>query len=165
VGGPLLRPAARGIILDDEDRVLLCRFEFSEEGVVVWATPGGGVEAGESPRHALRRELAEEIGLTVTGEPPHVWHQRVVAPGHAAGYDGIINDYFLIRTPHFSPSGSLSAHGAARRARRRVPLVDPYRTRRVRRQRRVRTPRPAHPAGRPARPRPTRSTTAAGSVT
>jgi 8-oxo-dGTP diphosphatase len=109
VGGPLLRPAARGIILDDEDRVLLCRFEFPKDGVVVWATPGGGVEPGESPRHALRRELAEEIGLTVTGEPPHVWHQRVVAPGHAAGYDGIINDYFLIRTPHFSPSGSLSA--------------------------------------------------------
>lgn len=75
----------------------------------MWATPGGGVEPGESPRHALRRELDEEIGLAVTGQPPHVWHQRVVAPGHAAGYDGVINDYFLIRTPHFSPSGSLSA--------------------------------------------------------
>jgi ADP-ribose pyrophosphatase YjhB (NUDIX family) len=109
VAGPLLRPAARAIILDDDDRVLLCRFEFADEAVVVWAAPGGGVEPGESPRHALRRELDEEIGLKVTGEPPHVWHQRVVAPGHAAGYDGVINDYFLIRTPHFSPSGKLTA--------------------------------------------------------
>lgn len=106
--GPLLRPAARGLILNEEDRLLLCRMSFPDGGVVVWAAPGGGVEPDESPRHALRRELDEEIGLAVTGEPPHVWHQQVVEPGHAAGYDGVINDYFLIRTPHFCPSGSLS---------------------------------------------------------
>jgi ADP-ribose pyrophosphatase YjhB (NUDIX family) len=96
-------------VLDGEDRVLLCRFEFASKGLVVWAAPGGGVEPGESTRHALRRELGEEIGLDVTGEPPHIWHQRVVADDHAAGYDGVINDYYLIRTPHFAPSGTLSS--------------------------------------------------------
>ena len=37
--------------VSEEDRILLCRFEFVREGrpVVLWAAPGGGVEAGEPP--------------------------------------------------------------------------------------------------------------------
>ena len=63
----------------------------------------------ESPLEALTRELDEELGLAVVDEPPHVWHQRVVAEGHAEGYDGVINDYYLIRTDNFTPIGSLGA--------------------------------------------------------
>lgn len=106
---PRLRPAARGIVVDDADRVLLCRFDFPSEGVTVWGTPGGGVEPGETPLDALRRELAEEIGLAIDGDPPHVWHRRVVADGHATGYDGVIEDFYLVRTAHFVPHGSMSA--------------------------------------------------------
>jgi 8-oxo-dGTP diphosphatase len=105
-----LRPSARAIILDDDERVLLCRFEFPRDGlqVVVWATPGGGVEPGETLLAALRRELAEEVGLAIHDDPPHVWHQEIIRAGHAAGYDGVINDYFLLRVPAFTPRGSLS---------------------------------------------------------
>jgi ADP-ribose pyrophosphatase YjhB (NUDIX family) len=105
-----LRPSARAIILDEQDRILLCRFELEREGspVVVWATPGGGVEPGETLLDALRRELREEVGLEVTGEPPHVWHREVIRAGHTEGYDGVINDFFLIRTAAFTPRGTMS---------------------------------------------------------
>ncbi|WP_327286866.1 NUDIX hydrolase [Streptomyces sp. NBC_01198] len=105
-----LRHAVRAVILDEDDRILLCRFVFAKPDgpMVVWAAPGGGVEAGESLLTALRRELREEVGLTCAADPPHVWHQVVLDPGHAAGFDGVINDYFLIRTASFDPRGALS---------------------------------------------------------
>ena len=107
-----LRRAVRAIILADDDRVLLCRFVFPHPAVpagatAVWAAPGGGIEPGESPLAALRRELHEETGLVTDADPPHVWHQEAAAPGHT-GYDGVVNDYFLIRTTRFDPRGALS---------------------------------------------------------
>src|SRR3954471_5385075 len=95
-----LRRSVRAIILDEEDRVLLCRFALPGPtgAVVVWAAPGGGVEPGETPLAALRRELPEEVGLVLGTDPPHVWHQRVIAPGHAPGHDGVVNDFFVVRT-------------------------------------------------------------------
>jgi len=101
-----LRHSVRAIILDDQDRILLCRFALPRG--VVWATPGGGIEPGETPHAALRRELHEEIGLVLDGTPPHVWHRRVVEPGYVSGYDGAIQDYFLVRTAAFQPNGALS---------------------------------------------------------
>ncbi|MGW4885655.1 NUDIX domain-containing protein [Streptomyces murinus] len=105
-----LRRSVRAIVLDEGDRVLLCRFVLPKPTgpIVVWAAPGGGVERGESVLAALQRELREEAGLAIDGEPPHVWHQEVIDPGHAVGYDGVINDYFLVRTASFHPRGALS---------------------------------------------------------
>jgi 8-oxo-dGTP pyrophosphatase MutT (NUDIX family) len=104
---PRLRAAARAIILDRDDRVLLLR-AIVEDGATIWLTPGGGIEPGESLLAALSRELIEEVGLRLTDDPQHVWHQRVVEPGHVDGYDGVINDFFLVRTDHFEPRGTMT---------------------------------------------------------
>jgi 8-oxo-dGTP diphosphatase len=101
-----LRHSVRALILDEQDRLLL--YHFLVPGAIVWAAPGGGIEAGESPLDALRRELHEEVGLTLAQEPPHVWHQEAVGDDLYDGYDGVINDYFLVRTPAFIPAGTLT---------------------------------------------------------
>lgn len=62
-----LRRSARIILLDDAGRVLLLRFviERMSGPYIFWATPGGEVEPGEELLEAARRELHEEVGLSL----------------------------------------------------------------------------------------------------
>ncbi len=58
------RRAARVLLLDEQDRVLLLRgFDPAVPEVTWWITPGGGLEPGEGLHEAARRELVEETGL------------------------------------------------------------------------------------------------------
>jgi ADP-ribose pyrophosphatase YjhB (NUDIX family) len=61
---PPVRKAARVILLDPDDRVLLMRYDDRPPNGRHWATPGGGVEVGEEYPAAALRELAEETGWT-----------------------------------------------------------------------------------------------------
>ncbi|GGL06402.1 hypothetical protein Sme01_66630 [Sphaerisporangium melleum] len=57
------RPAARVICLDGTGRVLLLHWRDPINGVTFWEPPGGGIDPGETPLSAARRELTEETGL------------------------------------------------------------------------------------------------------
>ena len=57
-----VRRAARLLVIDDCERVLLFRFTFGPRGAF-WGTPGGECDLGESFESAARRELLEETGL------------------------------------------------------------------------------------------------------
>ena len=48
------------VITNHSGDVLLLRHSY---GPKVWSLPGGGVEPGEDPERALRREMSEELGL------------------------------------------------------------------------------------------------------
>jgi len=62
------RPAARILLVDGEDRVLLMRFT-PDDRPPLWCTPGGAVDPGESYAQAARRELWEEVGLDLDCGP------------------------------------------------------------------------------------------------
>ena len=59
-----LRRAARVVLLDPQNRVLLMRYDDGPPNGPHWATPGGGLEPGETYPQAALRELAEETGWT-----------------------------------------------------------------------------------------------------
>lgn len=59
------RRAARVVVFDTQGRVLLFRHAGSH-GRSFWATPGGGLEDGETFEQAAHREASEELGVTNT---------------------------------------------------------------------------------------------------
>jgi acetyl-CoA carboxylase carboxyl transferase subunit beta len=60
----LPRVGSAAVVIDDQNRVLLGQRK-KEPNFGRWVLPGGKVEPFESVEHAVRRELAEETGLTV----------------------------------------------------------------------------------------------------
>jgi 8-oxo-dGTP diphosphatase len=62
-GQRLLLVAACALI-DAQNRVLVARRPEGKSLAGLWEFPGGKIERGESPEHAIIRELREELGVT-----------------------------------------------------------------------------------------------------
>jgi ADP-ribose pyrophosphatase YjhB (NUDIX family) len=65
----VFRPDVLGVrcLVEHEGRVLLIRNPY---GPMKWDLPGGGVRRGERPEEAARREVREEVGLSLTSLRP-----------------------------------------------------------------------------------------------
>jgi TDG/mug DNA glycosylase family protein len=106
VYGMPARQAARALVLDPSDRLLLVRAD--DELGRWWTTPGGGVEPGETDAEALTRELAEELGLRDFELGPLIWtreHWLV----HPRRWGGQQERHYLVRTTPFEPRPDFTA--------------------------------------------------------
>jgi double-stranded uracil-DNA glycosylase len=94
---PVVRPAVRAIVLDDDGRVFMHRFVAGDDPGV-WVTPGGAVDPGEDDEAALARELQEELSVVDAEIGPWVWRRR-----HVWAWKGIVYDtreqFALVRVP------------------------------------------------------------------
>jgi 8-oxo-dGTP diphosphatase len=103
------RPAARLLIVDPTSRLLLFKFEHKKgplAGQSFWATPGGGLEQGETFEAAGRRELREETGMIVAdlGAPVATRRASFVLPtGEPVKAD---ERYFLVRVEGLAVSSA-----------------------------------------------------------
>ena len=96
-----------------DDRILLVHWVNPDHDVDLWLTPGGGIDEGEMPTEALRRELHEEAGLDATVSGPVIWTRR-----HEFSWYGRTIEqretFVLVRAPRFEPRpdpAALAAEG------------------------------------------------------
>ena len=72
---------AVGVLIDSDGRFLLTSRPPGKVYDGFWEFPGGKLEPGESVDQALRRELHEELGITIHAVQP--WHVELIDYPHA----------------------------------------------------------------------------------
>lgn len=130
-----MRVAAYAVITDADDRVLLAHWIDGRRAA--WTLPGGGLEPGEDPAHAVRREVREETGFRVVVGDLLGIHSRVI-PAESRLTEGASEPLHALRIVYrarivggrlrFETDGSTDRAEwftlAAARKVRRVQLVD-----------------------------------------
>ncbi|MGI9216072.1 MAG: NUDIX domain-containing protein [Hydrogenophaga sp.] len=72
---------AVGVLIAPDGAFLLTSRPEGKVYAGYWEFPGGKLEAGETVEQALRRELQEEIGITIGAA--HPWREKLVDYPHA----------------------------------------------------------------------------------
>ena len=72
---------AAALIVNDAGGILLTQRGPTQAMAGFWEFPGGKLEAGESVEQALRRELHEELGITIGAVLP--WRVEMMDYAHA----------------------------------------------------------------------------------
>jgi 8-oxo-dGTP diphosphatase len=72
---------AVGVLIAPDGRFLLTSRPEGKPYAGYWEFPGGKLEAGETVEQALRRELHEELGITIGHAEP--WHVEMFDYPHA----------------------------------------------------------------------------------
>lgn len=102
-GGLRLRQKVRAVVVNDSGEFLLVRPHGYREGE--WTLAGGGVEEDESPVEAMRREIAEELGVTLEEnlQVLPVSNRFIYSPDHrtrrALDHDGQNATMFAVQLP------------------------------------------------------------------
>ena len=74
---------AAGILIDKNNRVLITQRNKGKLLKEFWEFPGGKLNIGENPKIALKRELEEELGISVISYEPfmqleHCYYNQAV---------------------------------------------------------------------------------------
>jgi ADP-ribose pyrophosphatase len=103
------RTPAVGIVVRNDDRLLLLRQHRFIVNEFVWAIPSGGVEPDETPRQAAERELLEEAGMRATT----LTHLLYYYPTYGCSDQRF--ELFLADAPHVGEPGVHDAEVIGRR--------------------------------------------------
>jgi 8-oxo-dGTP pyrophosphatase MutT (NUDIX family) len=100
------RTAVRALLMDPEDgAVLLLRARFPGWKRARWLTPGGGMDAGESPEESLVREIHEETRHRISSSDivaGPIWTRRVEYQWQDVHFEQF-EHFYLVHTARFEP--------------------------------------------------------------
>lgn len=93
-----VRKSARAIVINSKNQIFLFQymFDYLEDNKVIWITPGGSREEGESFEDALKRELFEELGMKITNNCPEVYYRNPIYTLKSGEKVQSVEKFFLV---------------------------------------------------------------------